>query len=49
MLASEIGNLEMVEFLLQKDAKIIRTDAHGRTALIYAVLNGNLSVASVLL
>lgn len=39
----------MVEFLLSKGAKIIRTDAHGRTTLIYAVMNGHLSVASVLL
>ena len=52
ILASAMGHFEIVKYLLEESqpkARIMGKDKFKRTALIYAVRNGNLKVASYLL
>ena len=49
MIACQNGNYEMVELLLEKGAKILRSDAYRRSALIHSIISGNVKITSLLL
>ena len=49
MLASSVGNFELVEVLMENNARQMRTDKFGKSALIHAIINNNLKVVSYLL
>lgn len=49
ILASAYNHYDVVEFLLEKGAKILTKDKMKRSALIMAVRNGNLKIVSYLL
>ena len=46
ILASAYNHFEVVEYLLENGAKILARDKFRRSALIMAVRNGNLKIAS---
>ena len=47
--ASAQGNFELVEFLLERKAKVLAKDKYKRSPLVHAVKNGHVKVASLLL
>jgi ankyrin repeat protein len=47
--AAAYGHNELVEFLIEKKARVLGTDKYKRTALIMAVRNGFTRIASFLL
>ena len=49
MVASKYGFINIVKLLLERDAKINRSDKYRKTALVHAVVNGNLRIACLLL
>lgn len=49
IIASAHGYFEIVEWLLQNGGKILKKDKFKRTALLLAVMNGHLKIASFLL
>jgi ankyrin repeat protein len=49
MTASDLGNLELVEFLLESKAEVNALDHNGATALIIACMNGHLLIVDKLI
>ncbi len=49
MFASAFNHYDTVEFLFENKAKVLPKDKYKRTALIHAVKNGNLKIATLLL
>lgn len=49
MYAAAAGRYELVEFLLERKARVLSKDKYKRTALIMAIRNGHTRVASLLL
>ena len=47
--AAALGNYELVEYLLEKKAKVLANDKYKRSPLVYACKNGHVKVASLLL
>ena len=37
MIASGLGNIDIVKLLINKNAKVTRRDSFGKTALIFAI------------
>ena len=49
MTASANGHYEVVEWLLDNGGKVLLRDKFKRNAVILAIMNGNVRIASVLL
>ena len=49
IIASANGHYDVVEWLLENGGKILKKDKFKRTALLLAVMNGHLKIASYLL
>lgn len=47
--AAAQGNYELVEYLLEKKAKVLSKDKYKRSPLVHACKNGHVKVASLLL